>query len=142
MDVKTPGCATLPVTVKRTDPAAPVRLTLLTSQAPPLTNDQPDPNRALRPEKPVELAAKASDSEMSLVIPAELQADSYQVAVQAELLSANKQKVLATAVTAVRTLPVKLPVSLKADKAKIDANLDAGSQRPRRKPRDLREPAG
>jgi hypothetical protein len=121
------GKLALPVVVKRADPAAPVRLTLLTSQAPPLTNGQPDPNRALRPERPVELAAKVSDSELSLVIPAELPADSYQVAVQAELLSANKQKVLATAVTPVKAFPVRLPVAAKADRAKFTAKLDAKS---------------
>jgi hypothetical protein len=119
------GKLALPVTVKRLDPAAPVRLVLLTSQAPPLTNNQPDPNRALRAEKPVELAAKASDGELPLVIPVELPADSYQIAVQAELLSADKQKVLATAVTPVRTLAVKLPVAVKADVPKIEAKLDA-----------------
>jgi hypothetical protein len=116
----------LPVTVKRLDPAAPVRLVLLTSQAPPVNaNNQPDPNRALRAERPVELAAKTTDGELPLVIPAELPADSYQIAVQAELLSANKQQVLATAVTPVRTLAVKLPVAIKADVPKLDAKLDA-----------------
>jgi hypothetical protein len=114
------GKLALPVTVKRLDPAAPVRLTLLSSQ------NQPDLARAIRPEKPVnELAAKVSDSEMSLLIPPELPAYSYQLAVQAELLSADKQKVLATAVTPVRNFPVKLPVSLKADVPKLDAKLDA-----------------
>lgn len=119
------GKLALPVIVKRADVAAPVRLVLLTSQAPPVVNGQPDPNRALRPEKPAELAAKVSDGEVSLVIPAELPADSYQIAVQAELLSADKQRVLATAVTPVRSLPVKLPVAVKADAPKVEAKLDA-----------------
>jgi hypothetical protein len=119
------GKLALPVTVKRLDPAASVRLVLLTSQSQPLTNNQPDPNRAIRPERPVELAAKVSDGEVPVVIPAELPADAYQLAVQAELLSADKQKVLATAVTPVRSFPVKLPVAVKADAPKIDAKLDA-----------------
>jgi hypothetical protein len=119
------GKLALPVTVKRLDPAAPVRLVLLTSQAPTLTNDQPDPNKAIRPEKPVELAAKVSDGEFPVVIPPELPADSYQIALQAELLSPDKQKVLATAVTPVRTMPVKLPVALRLEgSAKIEAKLD------------------
>ncbi len=119
------GKLALPVTVKRLDPAAPVRLVLLTSQAPTLTNNQPDPNKAIRPEKPVELAAKVSDGEFPVVIPPELPADSYQIALQAELLSPDKQKVLATAVTPVRTMPVKLPVALKLEgSAKIEAKLD------------------
>ncbi len=120
------GKLTLPVTVKRLDPAAPVRLVLLTSQNPPLVNNQPDLNRTIRPDKPAnELAAKVSDSEMSLLVPPELPADAYQIAVQAELLSADKQKVLATAVTPVRNFPVKLPVAIKADAPKIEAKLDA-----------------
>ena len=119
------GKLALPVTVKRLDPAAPVRLVLLTSQAQPLTNNQPDPNRTIRPERPTELAAKLSDGEVPVVIPAELPADAYQLAVQAELLSADKQKVLATAVTPVRSFPVKLPVAVKADAPKIDAKQDA-----------------
>jgi hypothetical protein len=118
------GKLALPVTVKRNDPALPVRLVLLTSQSPPLANNQPDLNRAIRPERPIELAAKTSDGEMPVLLPAELPADSYQIAVQAELLSTDKQKVLATAVTPVRNFFVKLPVSLKADGTKIDAKLD------------------
>jgi hypothetical protein len=98
---------------------------LLTNQAPPL-NNQPDANRTIRPEKPVELAAKVSDGEFSVLLPPELPADSYQIALQAELLSPDKQKVLATAVTPVRTTSVKLPVAVKLDgAAKIDAKLDA-----------------
>jgi hypothetical protein len=120
------GKLTFPLTVKRLDPAAPVRIVLLTSQSPPLTNNQPDPNRAIRPERPVELAAKASDGEFPALIPPELPADSYQIALQAELLSPDKQKVLATAVTPVRTMPVKLPVSVKLEgAARIEAKLDA-----------------
>jgi len=119
------GKLALPVTVNRLDPAAPVRLVLLTSQAPPLVNGQPDANRAIRLEKPVELAAKASDSEMSLLLPAELPANSYQIAVQAELLSADKTRVLSTAVTPVRNFAVKLPVAIKADVPKLEAKLDA-----------------
>jgi hypothetical protein len=119
------GKLALPVTVKRLDPAAPVRLVLLTSQAPPLVNGQLDANRAIRLEKPVELAAKASDSEVTLIVPAELPADSYQIAIQAELLSPDKQRVLATAVTPVRNFVVKLPVAIKVDVPKIAASLDA-----------------
>jgi hypothetical protein len=103
-----------------------VRLVLLTNQAPPLTNNQPDPNRAIRPEKPVELAAKVSDGEFSVLIPAELPTDSYQIALQAELLSPDKQKVLSTAVTPVRNMTVKLPVAVKLEgQTKIEAKLDA-----------------
>lgn len=98
----------------------------MTSQSPPFTNNQPDPARALRGERPIELAAKTSDGDFPLLIPPELPANSYQVALQAELLTPDKQKVLATAVTTVRTLPVKLPVALKlAGPSSIEAKLDA-----------------
>ena len=43
----------------------------------------------------------------------------------AELLSADKQRVLASAVTPVRALPVRLPVALKLATASVDARLDA-----------------
>jgi hypothetical protein len=120
------GKLPLTVAVKRADPAAPVRFVLLTSQNPPLANNQPDPNRTLRPEKAAnELPAKASDGELSLLVPAELPADAYQIAVQAELLSPDRQKVLATAVTPVKLLPVKLPVAIRAGAPKLEAKLDA-----------------
>lgn len=120
------GKLNLPFNVKRLDPAAPVRLVLLTSQSPPLLNNQPDPNRSIRQERPVELAAKINDGDFSVLVPPELSADAYQVALQAELLSADKQRVLASAVTPVRTMPVKMPVALKLEKSpKIEAKLDA-----------------
>jgi hypothetical protein len=110
----------LPVKVSRLDPAAPVRLTLLTSQAP-----NPDPNRTIRPEKPIELGAKVSDGELVALLPAELPASSYEIAVQAELLSADKQRVLATAFTPVKKLPVRMPIAVKlVSPAKFDAKLD------------------
>ncbi|HVK25820.1 MAG TPA: hypothetical protein VM677_31060, partial [Actinokineospora sp.] len=116
----------LPVKVTRPLPAAPVRLTLLTSQNPPLQNNQPDAAKTIRAEKAVELAAKASDGELVTLVPPELPADGYDIAVQAEVLSADKQRVLATAVTTVRRLPVRLPVAVKLDGgATVTATLAA-----------------
>ena len=116
----------LPVKVTRPDPAAPVRLTLLTSQNPPLQGNQPDPAKTIRAEKAVELAPKAADGELVALVPPELSADGYDLAVLAEVLSADKQRVLATAVTTVRRLPVRLPVALKLDGgAAVTATLDA-----------------
>jgi len=115
----------LPVKVTRSDPAAPVRLTLLTSQKPPTVNNQPDLNRTIRPEKPVELGAKVSDGELVALLPAELPASSYEIAVQVELLSADKQRVLATAFTPVKKLPVRMPIAVKlVSPAKLEAKLD------------------
>lgn len=114
----------LPVKISRLDPASLVRLTLLTSQAPPLVNGQPDANRTIRPEKPVELGAKASDGELTALLPAELPAGSYDIAIRAELLSANRQRVLATAFTPVKKLPVRMPIAVKPANTLIAAKLD------------------
>jgi hypothetical protein len=119
------GKLSLPVKLTRTDVAAPVRLTLLTSQNPPLANGQPNPAAAVRIEKPTELGAKVSEGEVVALLPPDLPADAYQLAVLAELLSADKQRVLASAVTPVRTLPVKLPVAVKFAAPKFEAKLDA-----------------
>jgi hypothetical protein len=115
----------LPVKVARPDPASPVRLTLLTSQNPPLANGQPDLAKTLRAEKAVELGAKADAGEVVALVPPELPADGYDLAVQADVLSSDKQRVLATAVTPVRRLPVRLPVAVKLDGgAAVAATLD------------------
>ena len=119
------GKLALPVKLTRTDIASPVRLTLLTSQSPPLVNSQPNIAAAIRVEKPTEFGAKVSEGDVPLLIPPDLPADSYQIAVLAELLTPDKQRVLASAVTPVRTLPVKLPVAVKFDAPKFDAKLDA-----------------
>ncbi len=55
------GKLALPVKVTRPEATrSPVRLTLLTSQSPPLVNDQPDPNRTIRAEQPIELPGDRS----------------------------------------------------------------------------------
>lgn len=119
------GKLALPVALTRTDVASPVRLTLLTSQTVPVVNNQPVVASTLRIEKPTEFGAKASEGDVPVLVPADLPADAYQVAVLAELLTPDKLRVLASAVTPVRTLPVKLPVAVKFDTAKLEAKLDA-----------------
>ena len=115
----------LPVKVSRPDPASAVRLTLLTSQNPPLANGQPDAAKMIRAEKAVELGAKAADGEVVVLVPPELLADGYDLAVQADVLSADKQRVLATAFTPVRRFGVQLPVSVKLDGGtSVTATLD------------------
>jgi hypothetical protein len=102
---------TLPVTVKRTAVDSIVRLSLVASQLPPLVNNQPDVNRTIRLEKPVELAAKAADSTVVVLVPQKLTGPAYDVAVQAELLAGDKKTVIATAITPVRRLAVrKMPL--------------------------------
>jgi hypothetical protein len=116
---------TLPVKTTRLDEKTTVRLTLLTSQVLPFTNNQPDPNKALRQEKPIELPAKVTDSEVVVLVPPTLPGPVYDVTVQAELLGANK-KVLATAFAPVRRMNVHIPVVVKLiGPDRIEAPLDA-----------------
>ncbi|MDB5306293.1 MAG: hypothetical protein JWO38_495 [Gemmataceae bacterium] len=115
----------LPVKVTRTDPNTAVRLTLLTSQLPPLVNNQPDLARTIRPEKPIELAAKVSDGEVVALLPPDLPSPEYDVAIQAELLTPDKQRVLATAFTPVRHLTVRMPIAVKlTSPARIEVKVD------------------
>jgi hypothetical protein len=115
----------LPVTVKRPDPNTIARLSLLTSQAPPILNGQPNPNAAIRVERPIELGAKVSDGEMPVLIPPELPADAYDIAIQAEILTPDRRTVLATVFTPVRKLAVKLPVAIKLEgPSQIAVTLD------------------
>jgi hypothetical protein len=115
----------LPVKLFRPNTDSVVRLTLLTNQAPPLVNGQPDVPKTLRAEAAVEVPAANVDGAVSLVIPAELPRTYYDVAIQAELLSSNKQNVLATSFTPVRRLMVKhqLAVMLTSP-PRIEAKLD------------------
>jgi hypothetical protein len=119
------GKLALPVKLTRTNVAAPVRLTLLTSQAPPLVNGRPNAAAAIRIERPTELGAKVNEGAVPVVLPNDLPADAYQVAVLAELLSPDRQRVLATAVTPVRKLFVALPVAIRLDDERFDAILNA-----------------
>ena len=117
-----------PLAVKctRTGVTGPVRLSLLTSQLPPLVNNQPDLNKTIRLEKPIEIAPMASESEVALLIPVELPGEMYDLAIQAELLSADKKTVISTAYTSVRRLPTRLPMALKVSTpARMDVTLDA-----------------
>lgn len=122
------GKLTLPIKVTRPSDAAfekaTVRLTLLTSQLPPRQNRQPDTNKMLRVEKPVELAADKLEGEAVVLLPPELPSLSYDLCLQAELLAPDK-KVLRTAFTPVRRLPVRNPLAVQLAADKLEAALDA-----------------
>ncbi len=105
---------TLPVKVTRPAGNTVVRLKLLTSQLPPLLNGNPDPNKSLRLDKATELPAKANEGNATVLVPAELPAPVYDVALEAELLAPDK-KVLAVAYTSVRRLAVRLPLVVRLD---------------------------
>jgi len=116
----------LPVEIARDDDKLPVRLSLITSQLPPVqANNQPDLPKTLRAEKQIELAAKAATGELVAVVPAELTNPTYDVTVQAELLSADKRTVLATAFAPVKRLALSLPIAVKlTGPTEIPAPLD------------------
>ena len=115
----------LPIKITRTDDKTAVRLSLVSSQLVTLNNNQPDPTKTLRVERAVEVGAKMNEGEVSVLVPQDLAEDAYDLAVQAELLSADKQKVLATSFTPVRRLPVQMPVEGQlVGETKIDVMLD------------------
>jgi hypothetical protein len=115
------GKRSLPVKLTRPATADVVRLTLLTSQSIPLVNGLPDPIRALRSEKPVELAAKVIEGDLMVLVPAELASSNYDVAVRADLLGPDKKTVLATAYTPVRRMAVRLPLIVRIDGTRFEA---------------------
>ncbi len=119
------GRLVLPVKLTRPATNTVVRLGLLTSQLPPLVNNRPDPNQALRPEKAVELAAKVTDGELAVLVPPQLTAPVYDVTVQAELLAADKKTVLAVAYAPVRRFLVRMPLVVQLEGAgRIEAKRD------------------
>ena len=112
-----PGGLLLPVKVTKPAGNSVARLTLVTSQLrPSLPNGLPDPQQVLRIAAPVELPAMATDGELSVVVPPVLFAPVYDLTVQAELLTADKQKVLAVAYTPVRRMAVKHQVVVSLDR--------------------------
>ena len=132
------GKLALPVKRDAADPNAAVRLTLLTSQFVPLGNNQPDPNKALRPEKPVELPA--SEDRCGRHHDRSCRRCStragYDVAVQAELLAADKTDGAGHGVHPGPAAAVRQPVALVYDgppKIEVDA---------RRQDRDDRQGQG
>jgi hypothetical protein len=105
----------LPVKVTRADDKSAVRLTLVTSQVVRLVNNQPDPNQTLKLDKAVELGAKMSDADPTVIVPPALAGPVYDLTIQAELLTPDKKTVLATAFAPVKRLDVRPLIALKID---------------------------
>lgn len=102
---------TLPVKFEHGEDKVFVKLNLLTSQLPVLANNQVDANQMIRAEKPAnEFDAKARQGDFPIVLPANLVGSVYDVAIQAELLAADKKTVLAIAYTPVRRLELRVPL--------------------------------
>lgn len=117
--------------------SGPVRLSLLTSQIVPKKTvtvrrvqqrQVDDVERALRFDGSPAIAADQSVGEVKLLVPADLPILSYDVAIQAEMLSKDGKKVVATAVTPARRLMAVSPVRLQlANEAKVEAKAGAGA---------------
>ncbi len=84
-----------------------VRLTLLTSQVVPKTRDNrtDDPTRAIRLDGLPTIPGVLSLAELKIIVPADLPALTYDVAVRAEFLAVDGRTVQFSAVTPVRRLP-------------------------------------
>jgi hypothetical protein len=89
----------------------PVRLSLLTSQVVPkmANSQQDDPRRAIRVENPPTIPADQSAGAATVTLPGDLLQQPYDLAIQAELLSADGKNVVATAVTPSRRLQAVRP---------------------------------
>jgi hypothetical protein len=119
------GKLVLPVKLTRPASDSVVRLGLVTSQLTPFVNNQPDPNLALRQEKPVELAAKVLEGEVTVLVPPQLTAALYDLTIQAELLAPDKKTVLATSFAPVRRLPVRMLLLVEVEGAeRIETTID------------------
>jgi|GEM_PF-223631 len=122
--------------ITRVAPAAGVvRLTLITSQIPPTKEVGKDAQkktvedieRTLRLEGSPQLAADAATGEAKIIVPADLPAIPYDVAIKGELLSADGKSVIASAVTpAIRLATVQpLKVAITGE-PKVEAKSGSG----------------
>lgn len=83
----------------------PIRLSLVTSQIAPKTKDNKDDvGRTLRLETAPTLTADQATADLKILVPADLPAMPYDLAIRAELLGKDPKTVLQTAVTPVRRL--------------------------------------
>ncbi len=114
--------------------SGPVRLSLLTTQVPPLVTAEgpnkgkPDVARTLRIDNPVNVPQGQDRGVLPLVVPPALRPIAYDIAVRAELLSPDGQRVVADAVSPPRRLSVVAPsfALTLTSAAKIDARAGKG----------------
>ena len=87
-----------------------IRLALLTSQqVPRLPDGREDTNRAIRIEGAPTIPGEKSDGTATVMVPANLAAQRYHVALRAELLASDGRTVIASAVTPSRRLSAVKP---------------------------------
>ncbi|HEX5445464.1 MAG TPA: hypothetical protein VFW87_16680, partial [Pirellulales bacterium] len=137
-DHRLPLAARLPLQVqvaRSSGAAGPVRLSLLMTQIIPKKtikeNKQDkqvdDLDRALRLDGTPTIAADQTAGVATLLVPRDLPPIPYDLAVQAELLSADGKAVLATAVTPARRMTPTSPITLAlSGDAKADAKAGSG----------------
>jgi hypothetical protein len=109
--------------------SGPIRLSLLTSQIVPKTSDgkRDDLNRALRIEGTPVIAVEQTTAVAPIIVPADLPAGPYDLAIRAELLNADGKKVLSTAVTPSRRVQARQPFTLQlVSPAIIEAKSGSG----------------
>jgi hypothetical protein len=112
--------------------AGPVRLTLLTSQVPPTitakgpNEGKPDVAQTLRLELLVVVPQGQDRGLLPLIVPAALPAIEYDVAVRAELLSADSQRVVAEAVSPARRVRVAAPSFTLVSTGTVKIDVRAG----------------
>ncbi|MDA7979339.1 MAG: hypothetical protein MPJ50_11300 [Pirellulales bacterium] len=96
------------------DTTGAVRLQLVTNQSTPLfesgpNKNKPQPERAIRLSEAVTLAAEATETVVSITFPRDLPSGKYDIALVAELLSDDGNRVLEQVVTAARRIKVVAP---------------------------------
>jgi hypothetical protein len=104
------GKLALPVNAPRPLNKTLVRLELVTSQPAGAFGPPVDPNTLLRLAAPMEIAANATDTTLTVLVPGALKSLLYDVAVRAEFLPLDRSKVLAVAYTPVRRMVVRNPL--------------------------------
>ncbi len=103
----------LPLRVTRGEnQTGPVRFSLITSQVTPQTNGKPDLAKAIKLTKEIVLEADQADATLNLSTPPELDDIAWDIAVKAELLSADKKKVVATSVSPAKRFSLGSPLFL------------------------------
>jgi hypothetical protein len=108
--------------IRATGAMGPVRLSLFTSQVPPTVKTEAKPKakgkkekekedviQTLRIEQPVVVAANQHGGTLPLIVPSALPAIEYDLAVRAELLSTDGQRVVAATVSPPRRVNVGAP---------------------------------
>jgi hypothetical protein len=105
-----------------------IRLSLVTSQTVPRTQDgrQEDVKRALRVEGTPMIAADQAGGVAPILVPGDLPAQPYDLAIRAELLGGDGKTVLATATTPSRRLTTTPPLVVQLAGTAVEARSGGG----------------